>query len=74
MIEFFGVYLKHTIFEFVKAILQWCTNQATYKTLKSESLCNTYFLGLQGRQTQEPPQVAHTLAKPLFPQLFPALL
>jgi len=35
------------------------------QSFKWESLCNTYFYGLPGRQTQGPPRAAHTLATPL---------
>jgi len=35
------------------------------QSFKSQSLCNTYFYGLRGRQTQGPPRAAHTLATPL---------
>jgi len=35
------------------------------QTFKRESLYNTCFYGLLGRQTQGPPRAAHTLATPL---------
>jgi len=35
------------------------------QSFEKESLCNTYFNELRGRQTQGPPWAAHTLATPL---------
>jgi len=35
------------------------------QSFKSQSLGNTYFYGLRGRQSQGPPRAAHTLATPL---------
>jgi len=36
------------------------------QSFKSQSLCNTYFYGFRGRQTEGPPRAAHTLATPLI--------
>jgi len=41
-------------------------NIYSLQSFKSQSLCNTYFYGLRGRQTQGPPRAAHTLATPLY--------
>jgi len=35
------------------------------QNFQRESLFNTYFYGLRGRQTQGPPRAAHTLARQL---------
>ena len=67
MFEFFGVHIN-TIFEHVR---EYCNIIMVHKLVKyiqnfkRESLCNTYFNGLSGRQTQGPPRAAHTLATPL---------
>ena len=45
----------------------WTTlNWLILQSFKSHPLCNTYFYGLRGRQTQGPPRAANTLATPLL--------
>jgi len=40
------------------------------QSFTSESLFNTYFYGLRGRQTQGPPRAVHTLATTLYRSIF----
>jgi len=40
------------------------------QSFTSESLFNTYFYGLRGRQTQGRPRAVHTLATPLYRSIF----
>jgi len=71
MCEYFSAYLKDAIFEHVRVLRNYNGAQSswyTYKALRASHYA-VRILWTWGRQAQEPPRAAHTLATPLGPAI-----